>query len=251
MFEGLRVAVVVPAFREERLIGRTLASVPEFVDVIVVVDDASDDGTAEAARRTQDARVEVRSNEVNLGVGQSIVAGYRRAAELGAHVAVVMAGDAQMHPDDLPGLLAPIARGAADYVKGDRLSWPRAHALMPAARFVGNHVLSLLTRLATGLSVRDSQCGYTALRLDRAARLPLEALWAGYGYPNDLLAMLAERRLRVVDAPVRPVYADEKSGIGLRHALVVIPYVLLRALLRRFTGAVKRPLMASTASTSR
>lgn len=248
MFAGHRIAVVVPAFREARLIGRTLRSIPAYVDEVVVVDDASDDGTSEAALAVGDGRVRVVRNERNLGVGASIARGYREALRSGASIAAVMAGDAQMHPDDLPALLTPVARGTADYTKGNRLAWPDAHRAMPALRFIGNHALSLLTRLATGLAIDDTQCGYTALRLDRAAELPLERLWPRYGYPNDLLGYAAEHGLRVLDVPVRPVYADEQSGIGFRHALFVIPYVLLRVLSRRL-GAERVRAIPPVAST--
>ena len=104
---------------------------------------------------------------------------------------------------------------------------------MPLARLLGNQVLSFWTRLATGLAVQDSQCGYTALHRRIGERLPWHTLWRGYGYPNDLLGRLAESGARVCDVGVRPVYADEKSGIRLRHALFVIPFVLARVLARR------------------
>jgi glycosyltransferase involved in cell wall biosynthesis len=228
-----KVAVVVPAYNEARLIERTLASIPRYVEQIVVVDDGSRDATASLAERCGDARVRVVRHEVNRGVGAAIVTGYRAAFERGVDVCVVMAGDAQMDPRDLSALLAPVLSGKADYAKGDRLSFPRAHRHMPLSRWLGNALLSRLTRLATGLVVRDSQCGYTALSKRAADKLPLDRLWPRYGYPNDLLGMLAERGLQVRDVVVRPVYADEASGIGLRHALWVIPYVLMRVLGRR------------------
>ena len=233
MFDGARVTVVVPAFNESRLIGRALSRVPSFVDHVVVVDDGSSDDTAARARATSDPRVVVIAHEMNRGVGAAIATGYREAFLAGADIAVVMAGDAQMDPADLPALLAPVVDGDADYTKGDRLSYPRARAEMPLARFLGNHVLSALTRLATGLSVRDSQCGYTALSRHADARLCVAALWPRYGYPNDLLGRAAAAGLRVRDVTVRPVYADEASGIGLRHALFVIPWVLARVVGRR------------------
>src|SRR5699024_1439104 len=107
-------------------------------------------------------------------------------------------------------------------------------------RFAGNHLLSALTRVATGLDIEDSQCGYTALTREGAARLSLDRLWPRYGYPNDLLAAAARAGLRVRDVPVRPVYADETSGVRLRHALFVVPYVLARASFFGATSASQR-----------
>jgi glycosyltransferase involved in cell wall biosynthesis len=237
----MKIAVVVPAFCEERLIPRTLRGIPGFVSLIVVVDDGSPDRTREAARSVGDPRVRVVRHAVNRGVGAAIVTGYRAAFAAGADVCAVMAGDAQMDPDDLWTLVEPVVRGEVDYCKGDRMSHPEARTRMPRERWLGNGMLSWLTERAVGVRVRDAQCGYTALSARAAAQLPLEKLWPRYGYPNDLLGMLAERGLPVREVVVRPVYADEASGIGLRHALLVIPFVLLRVLLRRMTCALSAP----------
>jgi dolichol-phosphate mannosyltransferase len=206
----------------------------------VVVDDGSSDRTAELAASSGDARVQIVRHARNRGVGAALKTGYAMAFAAGADVVAIMAGDGQMHPDDLRELLAPVLRGEAEYAKGDRLSHPLARTRMPLARYVGNHLLSALTRLSTGLSIRDSQCGYTALSRRSLDRLSLDSLWDGYGYPNDLLGSLRLSRSRVCDVVVRPVYGSEISGIGWRHALVVIPFLLLRVLLRRIDGALSR-----------
>ena len=232
-----RVAVVVPAYNEARLIARTLAGIPAYVQHIVVVDDASRDDTAARALALGDARVEVLRHAQNRGVGAAIVTGYRHAFARGAEVCAVMAGDGQMDPSDLAHLLWPVLAGQAAYAKGDRLSFPGARAAMPPTRWLGNVLLGKLTALAAGVPIRDSQCGYTALSREAAARLPLDKLWSGYGYPNDLLGMLAERELKVWEVMVRPVYADEESGIRLWHALFVVPFVLARVLARRLARA--------------
>ena len=233
-----RVAVVVPAYNEARLLGRTLRSIPRRAQHVVVVDDGSGDDTAAVAQRSGDPRVEVVRHEQNRGVGAAIVTGYRVAFARGADVCVVMAGDAQMDPSDFEALIALVLDGSADYAKGDRLSFPEVHRHMPLTRLLGNGLLSLCTRLATGLPISDSQCGYTALSRRAADQLPLERLWPRYGYPNDLLGMLAERGLNVREVVVRPIYADEASGIGLQHALGVVPYVLLRVVARRLSAAL-------------
>ncbi len=231
-----QIAVVVPAFNEARIIGRMLASIPSFVSLIVVVDDKSHDETAEVVRASSDPRVVLVQHTENRGVGAAITTGYREAFSRGAEVCAVMAGDGQMDPADLPRLLAPVLAGEAAYAKGCRISHPEAQALMPRARWIGNVVLAFLTRLVTGYRVRDSQCGYTALSRHAAGLLPLEQLWPRYGYPNDLLGMLREHGLLMREVTVRPVYADEHSGIGLRHAFFVVPYVLARVLSRRLTS---------------
>src|SRR5437588_2306390 len=126
MFEGRRVIVVVPAHNEEKLIGRVLETMPAFVDRVIVVDDASTDGTGsivgDSARRMGERLRAVR-HPANGGVGAAIVTGYKAALADGREGALVavMAGDAQMDPADLPRLLAPLVKDDADYTKGNRL----------------------------------------------------------------------------------------------------------------------------------
>jgi len=234
MLEGARIVVVVPAFREAARIGAVLASMPAMVDHIVVVDDASDDGTAARARKIGDPRVEVLRHGANRGVGAAIVTGYKRAMTIGAGARdafVVMAGDGQMAPADLPSLVLPIARGHAGYVKGDRFRSPDAGA-MPWQRRLGGEVFSRLTSLAIGVPIEDSQCGYTALARWACAELDLDALWPRYGYPNDLLGQLARRGVPIREVVVQPIYAGEASGLRPWH-LARIAHLIARAWVRR------------------
>jgi glycosyltransferase involved in cell wall biosynthesis len=164
MLEGKRVAVVVPAYDEERLVVETIRGIPDLVDRIYVVDDASRDGTAAAAAGAGDPRVQVIAHERNAGVGAAIVTGYRRALEEGIDVTCVMAADNQMDPVELVGLVGPVARGEVEYAKANRLVSGEAWKVIPRTRYLGNAVLSLLTKIASGYwHVADSQAGYTAI----------------------------------------------------------------------------------------
>jgi len=228
MWQSAKVAVVVPCFREVRLITRTISGIPAFVDLIVVVDDGSPDGTAEAVRALADPRVELVVHAENRGVGAAIVSGYRAALAAGCDVFAVMAGDAQMAPEDLERVILPVVLGHASYAKGNRFQHVRA-ADMPRLRRFAGRVLALATRLASGLKVDDCQCGYTAISRSALLQLPLAELWPRFGYPNDLLCMLASRGLSVVEVPVRPVYADEQSGVRFWHALTILLLIARRA----------------------
>ena len=239
MLDAKRIAVVIPAFCEARLIGLSLSTLPAFVDAIYVVDDGSPDDTSEAARAVGDERLRVIRHAENQGVGAAIVTGYRAAFAEHADVVAVMAGDAQMDPADLPAVLAPVVAGRADYVKGNRFR-SRESRNMPWVRRVAGKVLSLATRLASGLDVDDCQCGFTAIGRNALCTLPLGELWPGFGYPNDLLLLAAEHGLRVAEVTVRPVYADEQSGVRPWHAALILG-LLARRLLRK-----PRPLLADT-----
>ena len=231
MLEGKRVAVVVPAFDEEKLIVTTLASIPEFVDRVIVVDDASRDGTTPAAAGTGDERVEVITHDKNRGVGAAIVTGYKRALEEGIDVTCVMAGDNQMDPDDLEAIAGPVARGDVEYAKANRLFTGRAWELIPRNRYLGNAVLSLLTKIASGYwHVADSQSGYTAVSLKTLELLDLDRIYPRYGFPNDMLVHLNVINARVRDVPSRPVYGvGETSGIRLGRVIPAISWLLTKA----------------------
>jgi glycosyltransferase involved in cell wall biosynthesis len=231
VLEGKRVAVVVPAHDEESLIAETLAGIPAFVDRVYVVDDASRDGTAERARAAGDPRVEVLTHPKNEGVGAAIVSGYERAIEERIDVTCVMAADNQMDPADLEAIASPVARGEVEYAKANRLFTGQAWELIPKHRYLGNAVLSLLTKIASGYwHVADSQSGYTAVSLPTLERLDLDRIYPRYGFPNDMLVHLNVVNARVRDVPSRPVYGvGERSGIRLRKVIPRISWLLVKA----------------------
>ena len=235
MLEGKSVAVVVPAYREEELIGATLGGIPGFVDRIYVVDDASQDETAERARSFGDSRVEVITHERNEGVGAAILTGYERALIDEIDVVCVMAGDNQMDPAELEQLVRPVAGGDVDYAKANRLFTGEAWRVIPRHRYVGNAILSLLTKIASGYwHVADSQSGYTAISAAMLAQLDRDRIYRGYGFPNDMLVHLNVWNARVRDFPARPVYGvGERSGIRLRRVVPRISWLLLKGFLWR------------------
>jgi len=230
MLEGKRVAVVVPAHDEEQLIVATLQGIPGFVDRIYVVDDNSNDETAERARSVDDPRVEVIVHDRNRGVGAAIVTGYKRALAERMDATAVMAGDNQMDPDELEGLTLPVVRGQLDYAKANRLFTGSAWKLIPRNRYLGNAVLSLLTKIASGYwHVADSQAGYTVLSLPILQLLDLDRIYVSYGFPNDMLVHLNVWNARVRDFPSRPIYGvGERSGIRIRRVVPRISWLLCK-----------------------
>lgn len=235
MFEDKTVAVVVPAYNEQTQIGKVLQTLPGFVDCVIVVDDASTDGTSEVVRQHiaaegGSARTVLIRHEANAGVGAAIVTGYREAIRRGIDVTAVMAGDGQMYPDELDYVVAPVARGQADYTKGNRLFYRNAWETMPRHRYLGNAFLSMLTKIASGYwHVADSQTGYTAISLRAMETIDLENLYPRYGYPNDLLVRLNVYDFRVADVPIRPVYhVGEQSKMRLWRVVPTMTWLIFK-----------------------
>jgi glycosyltransferase involved in cell wall biosynthesis len=235
MFQEKRIGVVVPAYNEEKLIGRVLETMPDYVDRIYVVDDGSFDGTSDRVRSylgqaAFDGRLELICHTTNQGVGGAIITGYRTAVEEGMDAVAVMAGDAQMDPADLERVVGPVVQERADYVKGNRLFTGEAWQLIPKYRYLGNAFLSLLTKIASGYwHVADSQTGYTAISSETIRLLPLEKLYPRYGYPNHLLVMLNVFGCRVQDVLVQPVYnIGENSGIRLWKVIPHLSWLLTK-----------------------
>jgi glycosyltransferase involved in cell wall biosynthesis len=234
MYAGQRIAVVVPAYLEERHVGEVIRNAPELVDHIIVVDDASPDATSEAARGAADPRVEVIRHEQNTGVGGAILTGHARAVELGADVAVVMAGDNQMDPAYLPALLDPIVERGYGFTKANRFFSTTSFKGMPRHRIFGNVVLTFLTKVASGYwHLVDPQNGYTAVRTDVLRRLPLDKVAKRYEFENDLLIWLNILDVRALDVPVPAVYRDEVSSIRLSSVIVRLLRLLFVGFWRR------------------
>lgn len=237
MYKGKSIAVVVPAHNEEKLIVRTLMEIPDEVDQIIVVDDASRDrtGVLVAEQAEVDKRILLLQHKANQGVGGAISTGYKKARDLKMEVTVVMAGDAQMDPRDFFSIVDPIAKGEADYSKGNRLFYGDAWKMIPHYRYLGNSFLSLLTKIASGYwHIADSQSGYTAISLLALKRIDLDGIYKRYGMPNDLLIKLNQYDFKVRDVHIRPVYnVGEKSGIRLVQVVPRISLVLFKGFWQR------------------
>jgi glycosyltransferase involved in cell wall biosynthesis len=237
MYRDKTIAVIVPAYNEEKLIGKVLETIPTFIDHIIVVDDASRDRTGEVvkAHQQEDSRIIYLCHTKNEGVGGAIVTGYKWARDNEISISVVMAGDAQMDPKDLPKLLDPVVDGEVDYSKGNRLFTGRAWRVIPKTRYLGNAVLSFLTKIASGYwHVADSQSGYGAVSLEVLKTIDLDSIYKRYGMPNDFLVKLNVYHFRVRDVPVNPIYGiGERSGIKIYKVVFTLSSLLLKLFIWR------------------
>jgi glycosyltransferase involved in cell wall biosynthesis len=227
MYRDKRIGVSVPAYNEEKLIGKTISEIPNFVDRIYVVDDASTDRTAEVVTNImkKDKRVELIRHRQNQGVGGAIVSGWKKGLEECMDILVVMSGDNQMDPAYLPNLLDPIIDGKADIAKGTRFyggHWKE----MPKIRVLGTLMLNILNKIASGYwNVNDPQNGYVAISSEALKKLDLDSLSKGYTFENDVLIKANVAGLRVVNVPVRIRYK-----IGERSKLKILKFARFTSL---------------------
>jgi glycosyltransferase involved in cell wall biosynthesis len=229
-FARVKVAVVIPAFNEAGRVGRVLEAIPRgSVDDIIVVDDHSTDRTVKESIKNGATCVAPCQSR---GVGAAIKLGYSVALARGAHVLVVLAGDNQHDPHEIPQVLMPILDGEADYVVGDRLSTYQKGSGMSPFRFLGNRILTMMTRVTTGLDVKDSQCGYTAITKEALNSLDLKRITDSWGVPNDFLVECACHGLRVKYVQINARRGFRRSYIRIYSYVPRMVFILLRGALR-------------------
>lgn len=235
MYKEKKLAIVIPCYNEETQIIKVLATLPDFVDKAFIIDDKSTDNTISVANNwiaqsPNPDKFQLIAHETNSGVGASIATGYKHARDEDFDVAVVMAGDAQMDPKDLPVILDPVVEEGYDYSKGNRLFTGDAWNMIPRVRYIGNSILSLLTKIASGYwHIADSQSGYTAINKKALATINWDSMYKRYGQPNDLLVKLNIYNFRVKDVPVEPVYnVGEQSGVKPIRMIPRLAFLLLR-----------------------
>jgi len=216
LYKDNKIAVVVPAFNEELLIRPTLETIPDYIDVVYAIDDGSTDNTLKVMKEiaSVDSRIQIIEHLSNGGVGAAIVSGYKQCIEDEVDISVVMAGDNQMDPAHILGLLNPIVDGQADYTKGNRLLNKEYREGMSGWRFFGNAILTFLTKLSSGYwSMMDPQNGYTAASRIALMNIGLDDVFTYYGYCNDILTKLNVYGFRVKDVAIPARYGDETSKI--------------------------------------
>jgi glycosyltransferase involved in cell wall biosynthesis len=233
MYKSHRVAVVMPIHNEQGLLLRAVARVPSFVDCIVAVDDGSTDATWQHLSTITDAKVRRLRHEQNRGVGAATKTGYRYSLQTDADLIAVMDGDGQMEGGDLSRLLDAAIDGV-DYVKGNRFIDSTTIARMPWSRFIGNKILSWLTRRAAAFAPHlDAQCGYTVIRRAALKQVDLDELYDRYGFPNEMFFAARRAGLTVASIPIRTIYGDEISGINPFTAVPMIGCLIARGYFRR------------------
>ena len=256
MYNSWFTSIIIPARNEKDYIEDVINGIPEWIDLILVADDGSTDSTGEIAKKalvkTGRKNFDSRNNGPwstilklkGEGVGKAIMQGYeyiltsKNTKHIEAYtekksVCIVMAGDGQMDHSDLKQLLDPIVSKEARYTKGNRFNDFEQIGNMPMIRRIGSNLLSVLTTLSSGISVRDPQCGYTALELSVLEDINFENPWKGYGYPNWLLLKFGINNIPVKEVNTKCIYKGEKSGIKLWKFFPTVAAMLFLGLWKR------------------
>ncbi len=233
MYRDKKIALVIPAYNESRLIQPTLKNVPEVIDKIYVVDDCSTDNMTSVVQSLakEDPRIELIEHEENQGPGGAIITGYRASSRDNYDIAVVVGGDYQMPLDEVHAFLDPLIDKQADYTKGNRFFvWDKTRSKMPKIRIFGNIIITAMTKIASGYyKIMDVVDGYTAITKQAIDIVDWDIAWKRYGYPMDFLIRLNAYGQKVKDIPRTPIYleGERQSQIkGLRYAIRVAPMLI-------------------------
>jgi len=236
------VAAVIPAYNEAAMIGRVVAGTRRHVDRVMVIDDGSTDGTARRAAR---AGAEVIALPANRGKAAAVMAGFSGAIARGYDVVVMLDGDGQHLPEEIPRVLAPVLAGSADLVIGSRFLDVRS--AIPAYRVVGQKALNLATAIGAGVFLTDTQSGFRALGPGALSRLDFAS--TGYGLESEMIAHYAACGLSITEVPVGCSYDGPNlhKKHPLLHGLEIVNAMARTAVVRqrRALGLAGVPLLVT------
>ncbi len=236
MYHKLKIAAVVPAYNEEKLIKKTLLSLNEIVDYIVVVNDGSSDNTLKEIKKISkfDKRIKIIDLKSNHGLGYALKTGLKSASDSSVDLMAIFAGDAQMDPKYLPQMIDNLEERNLDFIKANRFMHLEQLKSMPKYRKIGNIIVTILTKFSTGYySIFDTQNGYAIYTKDIVNRLPWHLVGDRYEFENTVLIALSIIHAKVGDFAVPAVYGEETSTIKLFSTALKVLIVLYKGFWRR------------------
>ncbi len=214
-----RIVVVVPAYNEERFIGSVVIKILKYPVTVIVVDDGSTDDTAYVA---QAAGAVVVRHEKNQGKGQALNTGFCQARQLGPEAIVIIDGDGQHLPEQLPRLVCPVLSGQADIIVGSRYIEQNSH--VPRHRIWGHWAFNLITRFSSGIRTSDSQSGYRAFSPKAVDAIAFHS--EGFSVESEIPFIAREHDLRLLEVPVTVRYEDPPKRSVIAHGLAVLGGIL-------------------------
>lgn len=208
-YEGNKIIAFMPAYNEEKFIGKVIDEIPRCVDKIIVVDDNSKDKTVEVSKKH--GAIVVKHN-VNKGSGACYKDGFKKSLELGADIIVLIHSDGQHEPAEIPRLIEPVISGEADYILGARTK--SMYKKMPTLRLLGNKLISLLWSIAVGKWLEDALTGYHAISRKGLQKLDIDSWSDRYKVETDILLDAALKGLRIKEVGVECIYGEEVSLVN-------------------------------------
>ena len=180
-------------------------------------------------------RIVLINHSVNSGKGAGVATGYKWAKDHGIDCTATMDGDGQMDPSELKSICMPVVSENIDYVKGNRLIHRSSLLVIPKIRFLGNSILSILTKLASGYwKISDTQTGFTAISLKALNSIRLHKIYKSYGYPNDVLVKLNIAFCSIREVEIKPVYnVGEQSKMKILKVIPTVSWLLIKAFFKR------------------
>jgi glycosyltransferase involved in cell wall biosynthesis len=239
-----RLLLLIVAYNAESTLCQVLDRIPAEVLLsydceVLVIDDASTDGTFELGqayrKQRPDLPLTVLRNDENQGYGGNQKVGYLYGIEEGFDIVALIHGDGQYAPEELPGLLEPVAERRADAVFGSRMLTPGAarRGGMPLYKFVGNKILSKIQNVLSGTQLSEWHSGYRIYSMRELARLRFLNNSNGFSFDTEVITQLVSAKSRIVELPIPTYYGDEICRVeGLRYAAQVLASCLRHALHR-------------------
>ena len=221
-----RVIAAIPCFNEERCIGSVVLKTKKFVSSVIVIDDGSTDATAEVAEA---AGASVHQHDRNRGYGAAIHSALEKGKQLGADVLVIIDGDGQHDPKDIPKLVKPLIDGEADVVIGSRFLGQGKKP--PFYRRVGQRVLTTVTNVGSGQKVSDSQSGFRAYSSKALNALNLAE--DGMSVSSEMQFAIGKSGLKVKEVPIDVTYEGKAKRSPVEHGIGVLSRVLVLFSLRQ------------------
>jgi glycosyltransferase involved in cell wall biosynthesis len=236
VLNGKKIVIVLPAYNAAKTLEMTYREIPfEFVDDVVLVDDASRDDTAQEARRLGIHTV-VHPN--NRGYGGNQKTCYRTALDLGADIVVMLHPDYQYTPKLIVAMASMIAYGEFDAVLASRILGIGAlKGGMPLYKYLANRVLTLVENILLGHKLSEYHTGYRAFSAELLERLPLELNSDDFIFDNQMLAQVVWFGFRIGEISCPTKYFDDASSINFRRSVVYGLGVLKTALQFRLSKA--------------
>ncbi len=225
-----KIIAVIPAFNEAETIGQVVSITKPYVDEIIVADDGSKDETVSIA---QEAGAVVITHKINLGVGQTISDGIKKALEDSADIIVTLDADGQHKPQHIPALVAPIKSGQCDIVIGSRFLDNTNIGTTSKLKYVGNLIFSWLLRRLLRLKLTDFQSGFRAIERNAAKKITLKHR---HTYTHEMIVDACKKGLNISEIPMTVngrLYGDSKVVTNIIKYVIAQVFIIFSTLLRK------------------